>query len=128
MHVENEAPATTKPLTFAPTAGQPVPGVVPGLCRHLQTSRPWFYPVVEQHDVTYHRVKPLARHQRQRHTQTQTMWRRRRGRNKARDPTADINQKWTHTVTSPQSPNTKTHRQQMTVQETGAVREMMNDG
>lgn len=25
-------------------------------------SRPWFYPVVEQHDVTYHRVKPLAGH------------------------------------------------------------------
>lgn len=28
--------------------------------RHLATSRPWFYPVVEQHDVTYHRVKPLT--------------------------------------------------------------------
>lgn len=28
---------------------------------------PWFYPVVEQHDVTYHRVKPLAGH-RERHT------------------------------------------------------------
>lgn len=25
-------------------------------------ARPWFYPVVEQHDVTYHRVKPLAGH------------------------------------------------------------------
>lgn len=25
-------------------------------------SCPWFYPVVEQHDVTYHRVKPLAGH------------------------------------------------------------------
>lgn len=30
-------------------------------------SCPWFYPVVEQHDVTYHRVKPLAGH-RERHT------------------------------------------------------------
>lgn len=37
--------------------------------RHLQTSGPWFYPVVEQHDVTYHRVKPLTGHRRQ--TQTQ---------------------------------------------------------
>lgn len=35
--------------------------------RHPPTSRPWFYPVVEQHDVTYHRVKPLTWHQRQRH-------------------------------------------------------------
>lgn len=35
--------------------------------RHLPTSRPWFYPVVEQHDVTYHRVKPLTWHRRQRH-------------------------------------------------------------
>lgn len=35
--------------------------------RHLTTSRPWFYPVVEQHDVTYHRVKPLTWHRRQRH-------------------------------------------------------------
>lgn len=29
-------------------------------------SRPWFYPVVEQHDVTYHRVKPLAGHRERR--------------------------------------------------------------
>lgn len=35
--------------------------------RHLPTSRPWFYPVVEQHDVTYHRVKPLTWHRRQTH-------------------------------------------------------------
>lgn len=38
--------------------------------RHLPTSRPWFYPVVEQHDVTYHRVKPLTWHRRQRQCQT----------------------------------------------------------
>lgn len=44
-------------------------GHTTGRRRHLQTSRPWFYPVVEQHDVTYHRVKPLTGHRRQ--TQTQ---------------------------------------------------------
>lgn len=27
---------------------------------------PWFYPVVEQHDVTYHRVKPLVGHREKR--------------------------------------------------------------
>lgn len=35
--------------------------------RHPPASRPWFYPVVEQHDVTYHRVKPLTWHRRQTH-------------------------------------------------------------
>lgn len=57
--------------------------------RHPPASRPWFYPVVEQHDVTYHRVKPLTWHRRQTHnakkpkTETCKKWEEcQRGRNK----------------------------------------------
>lgn len=56
-----------------------------GRRRHLQTSGPWFYPVVEQHDVTYHRVKPLTGHRRQTQTQEDT--------NEQRYSTAAPNQK-----------------------------------
>lgn len=83
MHVrQNEGPSAVPPPAAAPEPSAPKAPCTPHLGvygrrvwtdgrtdgrRHPPTSRPWFYPVVEQHDVTYHRVKPLTWHRRQRH-------------------------------------------------------------
>lgn len=48
---EQEQPLTLLPRRWQSSDAEAAPA-----------SRPWFYPVVEQHDVTYHRVKPLAGH------------------------------------------------------------------
>lgn len=68
MHVRViEGPPATTPRAPSPQLDPSILGFMKGGgCgltygrRHPPTSRPWFYPVVEQHDVTYHRVKPLT--------------------------------------------------------------------
>lgn len=79
VHTPPEPPRTGSPRDPHPEPKAARDGYRPGFASPSRTgrressdaeaapaSRPWFYPVVEQHDVTYHRVKPLAGHRERR--------------------------------------------------------------